>query len=112
MLGVDLDTMKQPAEPRIYFSHLPYDCVPKMIYCFGEQEDELYNVNTSRSSFSTNFFTNTAIDEMWRSWGHSNGVEWTVGLVHGSTAMMMMCCFLFFDDLREDHACWLCASYR
>ena len=29
MFGVDLDTMKQPAEPRIFFSHLPYDRVPK-----------------------------------------------------------------------------------
>ena len=46
MFGVDLDTVMQPAEPHTFFSHLPYNRVPKggkMSYCFRDQDDALYS---------------------------------------------------------------------
>ena len=113
MFGVDLDTMKQPTEPRIFFSHLPYDHVPKggkMIYCFRDQEDALYSfyrfLDTMlilRGRVSPLIFTNT----MMKSGNYDSGDVAMVlnGLLvwwehrHDDDVL-----FLFFDDLREDHA--------
>ena len=113
MLGVDPDTMKQPAEPRIFFSHLPYDHVPKggkMIYCFRDQEDALYSLYKFldtmlilRGRVSLPIFAKT----MMNSGNYDDGDIAMVlnGLLawwehrHDDDVL-----FLFFDDLREDHA--------
>ena len=45
--GEDPNTKPQPAEPRLFFSHLPYNRVPKggkLIYCFRDQEDAMYSL--------------------------------------------------------------------
>ena len=111
MFGVDPDTMTQPAEPRIFFSHLPYDRVPKggkMIYCFRDQGDALYSLYRFldalyllRGRVSLPIFANTVIKS-----GDYGGVavvlnELLVWWEHRNDADVL---FLFFDDLKEDHA--------
>ena len=110
ILGVDLDTMKQPAEPRIFFSHLPYDRVPKggkMIYCFRDQEDALYSfyrfadtMLVLRGRVSLPIYANTVM----KSGDYGDVAMVLNGLLvwwehrHDDDVL-----FLFFDDLKEDH---------
>ena len=45
-LNIDPNTMVQPAEPRIYYTHHTYETIPKggkLIYCFRDQKDALYS---------------------------------------------------------------------
>ena len=115
MFGVDLDTMKQPAEPRIFFSHLPYDRIPKggkMIYCFRDQEDALYSLCKFldamlifRGRVSIPIFANLVMK-------HGDDGDLAVvlnGLLvwweHRNDDNVL---FLFFDDLKEDHAGCVC----
>ena len=113
MFGVDLSTKTQPAELRVFFSHLPYHRIPKegkIIYCVRDQEDALYSfykfldsLYVLRGQVSLPIFANTIMKS-----GRYD---------HGDTAMVLNgllvwwehrndddVLFLFFDDLREDHA--------
>ena len=113
MFGVDPDTMTQPAEPRIFFSHLPYDRVPKggkMIYCFRDQEDVLYSfyrfLDTMiilRGRVSLPIFANTMMKSGDYDFGDVAMVlnELLVWWEHRNDDDVL---FLFFDDLKEDHA--------
>ena len=113
MFGVDPDTMTQPAEPRIFFSHLPYDRVPKggkMIYCFRDQEDALYSLYKFldtmlilRGRVSLPIFANTMMKSGDYDFGDVAMVlnELLVWWEHRNDADVL---FLFFDDLKEDHA--------
>ena len=111
LFGVDPNTMRQPAEPRLFSCHLPYDCVPKggkMIYCYRDQEDALYSLHKFYDSFlllrgrvSLPIFANT----MMKSGYYVGDVAMVLnGLLvwweHRNDDDVL---FLFFDDLKEDH---------
>ena len=113
--GEDPNTKPQPAEPRLFFSHLPYNRIPKggkLIHCFRDQEDAMYSLYrfldtmlSLRGRVSLPIFANTVMSEpefrddmgdvamvlndllVW--WEHR----------HDDNVL-----FLFFDDLKEDHA--------
>ena len=107
-----LDTMTQPAEPRIFFSHLPNDRVPKggkMIYCFRDQEDALYSYKfldtmlILRGRVSLPIFANTMMKSGDYDFGDVAMVlnELLVWWEHRNDHDVLL---LFFDDLKEDHA--------
>lgn len=107
-LDPDEHAMKQPPGMRIFKSHLPYPAVPKggkMIYCFRDQCDALYSaykfVNSVLSLkgrvtlpvFANGAMMNQSVENAYRDlltwWEHRHDKE---------------VLFLFFDDLKEDHA--------
>ena len=113
MFGVDLSTKTQPAEPRVFFSHLPYHRIPKegkIIYCIRDQEDALYSfykfldsLYVLRGRVSLPIFANTIM----KSGRYDHGD--TAMVLNGLLVWWEHCndddvLFLFFDDLREDHA--------
>ena len=109
LYGEDPNTKLQPAEPRLFFSHLPYNRVPKggkLIYCYRNLEDAMYflyrfmdSIWSLQGRVSLLVFVNTLIDDLdiialvlndllvW--WEHR----------HDDDVL-----FLLFDDLKEDHA--------
>ena len=108
LFGVDPDAKPQPAEPRIFLSHLPYIRVPKgrkVIYCFRDQKDVLYSLfwfadgmfalrgRVTLPIFAQHMIARGSIDKalndllVW--WEHR----------HDDNILL-----LFFDDLKEDHA--------
>ena len=108
LFGVDPNTKPQPAEPRVFWSHLPYTLVPKggkLIYCFRDQKDALYSgflysdsMFALRGRVSLAIFTQTMI---------AGGVlinmlkDLLVWWEHRHDDNILL---IFFDDLKEDHA--------
>ena len=109
-LNIDAQTMPQPAEPRVFFSHLLYSAVPKggkIIYCYRDRKDVLV---------SSYFFLDTHLSLKGRV---SLPVFAKVRLTTGGVAVKKRLqdlllwwehrhdddvLLLFFDDLKEDHA--------
>ena len=108
----DPNTKPQPAEPRLFFSHLPYDRVPKggkRIYCFRDQMDSLYSLYrfadtmmAFRGRVSLPIFASTVMK--------GGGTVGDVAMVLNDLLVWWEhrhdddVLFLFFDDLMEDHA--------
>ena len=103
--GLDPNTTPQPAEPRLFKSHLPYGDIPaggKMIYCFRDLKDVVVSFyhfqNTMlalRGRVSLPIFAQSriqviakALENLLAWWDHR----------HDDNVL-----FLFFDDLKEDH---------
>ena len=98
----------QPAEPRIYRSHLPYDLLPKggkLIHVFRNQKDALYSLyrmldtdaalkgRVTAAIFVQDYIKRGQIEQNMKDlhkwWEHRNDADKLV---------------LFYDDLLEDHA--------
>ena len=108
LLKVIPDTMVQPAEPRIYVTHHPYESVPKggkLIYCGRDQKDSLYSYYTFLDSMLllkgrvslpvfAEFFTKTT------PWTANNLRDLLVWWEHRHDKDVLL---LFYDDLKEDH---------
>ena len=111
MFGEDPNTKPQPAEPRLFFSHLPYNRIPKggkLIYCFRDQEDAMYSLYwfldtmmSFRGRVSLPIFANTVMRQ-----GDMGDVVMVLNdlLVWWEHRHDDDVLFLFFDDLKEDHA--------
>lgn len=109
MYNIDPNTAVQPAEPRIYHSHLPYDKIPKggkYIYCFRDQKDALYSyyLHNDTMAFlkgrvSLPIFIDYAVNKIqWTAKNLRSLVVWWEHRHDGNVLLM------FFDDLKEDHA--------
>ena len=104
----DPNAVTQPAEPRLFFTHLSYDLVPKggkYIFCFRDQKDTLYSFylfldttfslkgRVSLPNFLTFFnkaqYTANNMRSLLVWWEHR----------HDDNVLLT-----FFDDLKEDHA--------
>ena len=106
--GLDPNTTKQPAEPRLFKTHLPYPAIPaggKMIYCFRDLKDVLVSMyhfmNTMyvvRGRIALPIFAQYSVE-------HGIIVKWLEDLLvwwghrHDNNVLL-----LFFDDIKEDHA--------
>ena len=105
---VDPHDCIQPAHPRVYVTHLPYDLLPKggkLIYVFRDQKDVLYSLYRMVDSdaalkgrVSLPIFSHATIKggeieknmkHLLKWWEHRNDADKIV---------------LFYDDLKEDHA--------
>ena len=106
--GLDPNTTKQPAEPRLFKTHLPYPAIPaggKMIYCFRDLKDVLVSMyhflNTmialhgrvalplfAQQTVENGMFEKR-LDDLLVWWDHR----------HDNNVLL-----LFFDDIKEDHA--------
>ena len=108
VLPIDLNTMVQPAEPRIYFTHHLYERVPKggkLIYCFRDQKDALFSfypfvdsMMALKGRVSLSVFIEHCTNNMhWTANNLRNLLAWWE---HRHDADVL---FLFYDDLKEDH---------
>ena len=108
LYGLDPNTMVQPAEPRIYLSHLPYADVPKggrLVYCFRDQKDALYSYYMYLDSrlvlkkrVDLNIFAEYARNV--ENWTSKNMKDLLVWWEHRHDKDVL---FLFFDDLVQNH---------
>eukprot|EP00731_Ephydatia_muelleri_P019836 Em0012g661a len=106
-LNIDPNTMVQPAEPRIYYTHHTYETIPKggkLIYCFRDQKYAFFS-----------FYP--FIDSVWALKGRVSlsvfselftNLHWTADNLRGLLGWWEHrhdedVLFLFFDDLKEDH---------
>ena len=105
--GLDPSTTKQPTEPRLFKTHLPYPAIPaggKMIYCFRELKDVLVShyhfLNTMyvlHGRVALHIFAQYGVE-------HGIIVKWLEDLLvwwdhrHDNNVLL-----LFFDDIKEDH---------
>ena len=106
--GLDPNTTKQPAEPRLFKTHLPYPAIPaggKMIYCFRDHKDVMVSayhfmdtIIALRGRVALPVFAQALVKQdalvklledllVW--WNHR----------HDDNVLL-----LFFDDLKADHA--------
>ena len=107
-LDPDEHSMKQPPGIRILKSHLPYPAVPKggkMIYCFRDQSDALYSsykfvnsILSLKGRVTLPVFANDAIKDQFLEDTYRDLLTWWEHR-HNKDVL-----FLFFDDLKEDHA--------
>eukprot|EP00731_Ephydatia_muelleri_P021471 Em0014g62a len=108
VLPIDLNTMVQPAEPRIYCTHHLYERVPKggkLIYCFRDQKDALFSfypfvdsMMALKGRVSLPVFIEHCTNNMhWTANNLRNLLAWWE---HRHDADVL---FLFYDDLKEDH---------
>ena len=107
-MNVDPQTKPQPAEPRVFFSHLLYPYVPKggkIINCHRDMKDVMYSMyrflDTHMSlkgrvslpilakALLASGFVKTRLQDQLLWWEHR----------HDDDVLL-----LFFDDLKEDHA--------
>lgn len=103
----DPDTVVQRAEPRIYYSHLPYATIPKgakYIYCFRDQKDALYSwylfadtMYMLKGRVSLDVFIDFYQKLHWTANNLHNLLAWWERR-HDDNVLL-----LFFDDLKEDH---------
>ena len=106
--GVDPNTKLQPAEPRVFWSHLLYELVPKggkLIYCFRDQKDALYSLFwfydgmfALRGRVPLPIFAQHVIASGFIEKTLNNLLVWWEHR-HDDNILL-----LFFDDLKEDHA--------
>ena len=106
-LNIDPNTMVQPAEPRIYFTHHTYETIPKggkLIYCFRDQKDALYSfypfvdsISALRGRVSLSVFSELLTNLHWTADNLRGLLGWWEHR-HDEDVL-----FLFFDDLKEDH---------
>ena len=106
-LNIEPNTMVQPAEPRIYFTHHTYESIPKggkLIYCFRDQKDALYSlalfvdsVAALKGRVSLPTFIEFSTDLHWTADNLRGLLGWWEHR-HDEDVL-----FLFFDDLKEDH---------
>ena len=109
---VDLEAVVHPAEPRIFYSHVSYESLPKggkIIHCVRDPKDVFYSLLTyldtllllkGRVSTSVFFdlmqnrcqYTADSLKDLLRWWEHRSDKD---------------VFFVFFDDLKEDHALWV-----
>ena len=106
--SLDPNTTEQPAEPRLFKTHLPYSAIPaggKMIYCFRDLKDVIISfyhfmdtMIALRGRVALPVFVQAMIkldylvkqlEDLLVWWDHR----------HDDNVL-----FLFFDDLKEDHA--------
>lgn len=107
VINVDPDTMIQPAEPRIYLTHRPYNEVPKggkLICCFREQKDVLYSLYRFMDSrlllkgrVSLPVFLDLSVKESLTAGNLHNLITWWEHR-HDKNVL-----FLCFEDLKENH---------
>ena len=106
-LNIDPNTMVQPAEPRIYFTHHTYETIPKggkLIYCFRDQKDALYSsypfldsILALKGRVSLSVFSELLTNGHWTADNLRGLLGWWE---HRHDEGVL---FLFFDDLKEDH---------
>ena len=112
--GTPVDTpsdVVQPAEPRIFYSHVPYESLPKggkVIHCVREPKDVFFSLVTyldtllllkGRVSMTVMYdlmqvkghYTANSLKDLLQWWEHR----------HDEGVL-----FVFFEDIREDHAGW------
>ena len=109
---VDPQTVVQPAEPRIFYSHVSYEKLPKggkIIHCVRDPKDVFYSLLTYLDTLlllkgrvpmpvffelmeSKGHYTADSLKDLVQWWEHR----------HDRDVL-----FVFFDDLKEDHAGWV-----
>ena len=104
----DPNSVTQRAEPRLFFTHLPYDLIPKggrYIYCFRDQKDALYSwylfldmVFILKGRVSLPIFLNFFSAAQWTANNLRTLLTWWEHR-HDDNILLM-----FYDDLKEDHA--------
>ena len=104
--GKKLASLEQPAKPRVFAIHHPYEFVPKggkIIYCFRDQKDAIlsnyhfFNLLVSlRGRVSLPVFTQHLMLERVELYLKDLLVWWD----HRHDDNLLV---LFFDDLKEDH---------
>ena len=104
----DPNSVIQPAEPRLFCSHLPYEMIPKggrYIFCFRDQKDALYSlclfVETMlilRGRVPLPMMLNVFSALQWTANNLRKLVSWWEHR-HDDNVL-----FMFYDDLKEDHA--------
>ena len=108
LLGIDPATLKQPAQPRIFFTHVYYPLVPKggkHIYCFRDQKDVLVSAYYFLDS-NLILRGRVSLPNLTYALLHSGFVEkrlkdLLIWWEHRHDEDMLL---LFYDDLKEDHA--------
>ena len=107
LFNIDPNTTVQSADPRIFFTHLPYADIPKggkLIYCFRDQMDAFYSyyvfINTMavlKNRVSLSVFA----DYFQRlQWTRKHFEDLLVWWEHRNDSNVL---FLFYDDLKENH---------
>ena len=105
LLGIDPAEKPQPAKPRIFLTHLPYELVPlggRRLYCFRDQKDVV---------ISAYHFMNSLLSLKGRVSLQNFTSIWIESVKHRLKDLLIWwkhrhdddLCLLFFDDLKEDH---------
>ena len=106
LFGVDPATKLQPANPRIFATHLPYPLVPeggKRIFCFRDQKDAVVSAYhffgsglALKGRVSLPIFANAYLQQVEK---HIKDLVTWWEHRHDDDVLLV-----FFDDLKEDHA--------
>ena len=104
----DPNAVTQPAGPRIFYTHLSYDLIPKggkYIFCFRDQKDSLY----SWYLFLDTMFCLKGRVSLPNFISFFNKVQWTAQNMHNLLVWWEHrhddnVLLTFFDDFKEDHA--------
>ena len=105
MIGIDLDTMVQPANPRIFATHLQYPLVPKggrIVYCFREQKDVLVSAYYFLDSFLSlkGRISLQCFAQYIMAWVEQNLKDLLNWWEHRHDDDVLL---IFYDDIKEDH---------
>ncbi|KAL5506085.1 hypothetical protein EMCRGX_G007656 [Ephydatia muelleri] len=92
---VDLEAVVHPAEPRIFYSHVSYESLPKggkILHCVRDPKDVFYSLLTYLDTLLLLKGRVSTLKDLLRWWEHRSDKD---------------VLFVFFDDLKEDHALWV-----